>query len=392
MRETEQWIVRELATLRDAGLERRLWPYSEVGATVRVDGRPLVNLSSNDYLGLARHSRVCAAAGEAVARFGAGATASRLVVGTLTCHEELEGRLAEFKGYPASLVFGSGYAANVGLVGALVGRGDHVIIDRLAHASLVDAAVLSRARVHRFHHNEADHARQLFRACPAGGRRLLVTESVFSMDGDLAPVAELAVVAEQEGAMMLVDEAHATGVFGPGGAGLVRQAGAGDRVNLSMGTLSKALGGFGGFVACSELMREALIHKARSFIYSTALPPAMVGAALGALTVLGENPRWGEELLVRATGFRERLRALGLDTGASQSQIIPVMVGDNARAIRLHARLLNAGILAVAIRPPTVPRGTARLRFSVSLLHSPEVLGQVADVVARLAREEGIIT
>lgn len=392
MRETEQWMADELAGLRNDGLERRLVEYEGVGDGLICSGRSLLNFSSNDYLGLSRHPQVRAAAIEAVMQFGAGATASRLVVGTLTCHERLERRLAALKGYPAALVFGSGYAANVGLIGTLVGRGDHVIIDRLAHASLVDAAVLSRARVHRFHHNAPDHARQLCRACPLGGRRLLVTESVFSMDGDLAPVRVLAELAEQEGAMMLVDEAHATGAFGPGGAGLVRQAGVEGKVNVSMGTLSKALGGYGGFVACTDLVRRALIHKARSFIYSTALPPAMVGAALGALEVLAENPGWGSELLSRAAGFRARLQAAGLDTGVSESQIVPVMVGDNARAVRFHARLLEAGLLAVAIRPPTVPRGTARLRFSVTLDHSREQLERAADIVAGVACEEGILS
>ena len=391
MRLTETWIADELATLRNAGLERFLVPYPGTGAEIPVGGHPLLNFSSNDYLGLSRHPRVKAAAIAAIQQFGTGATASRLVAGTLTCHEGLEGQLAALKGYPAALVFGSGYAANVGMISALVGRGDHIIMDRLAHASLVDAAVLSRARVHRFRHNDSGHARELCRACPAGGRRLIVTESVFSMDGDLAPVSGLASVATEEGAMLLVDEAHATGVFGPAGAGVIRQADAESGVNLSMGTLSKALGGLGGFVACSDEMRSWFIHKARSFIYSTALSPAMVGAALGALEVLREAPGMGSGLLARSAHFRNRLQAQGLDTGASASQIIPVMVGDNGRAIRLHRRLLEQGILAVAIRPPTVPRGTARLRLSVRLDHSLEVLDRVADQIAAAAKAEGVI-
>ena len=391
MRLTETWIADELATLRNAGLERFLVPYPGTGAEIPVGGHPLLNFSSNDYLGLSRHPRVKAAAIAAIQQFGTGATASRLVAGTLTCHEGLEGQLASLKGYPAALVFGSGYAANVGMISALVGRGDHIIMDRLAHASLVDAAVLSRARVHRFRHNDSGHARELCRACPAGGRRLIVTESVFSMDGDLAPVSGLASVATEEGAMVLVDEAHATGVFGPAGAGVIRQADAESGVNLSMGTLSKALGGLGGFVACSDEMRSWFIHKARSFIYSTALSPAMVGAALGALEVLREAPGMGSGLLARSAHFRNRLQAQGLDTGASASQIIPVMVGDNGRAIRLHRRLLEQGILAVAIRPPTVPRGTARLRLSVRLDHSLEVLDRVADQIAAAAKAEGVI-
>ena len=356
-----------------------------------LGGRPLINLSSNDYLGLARHRRVRTAARDAVQDFGVGATASRLVVGTLECHERLEHQLAVLKGYPCALVFGSGYAANVGMFNALVGRGDHIIIDRLAHASLIDASVLSRARIHRFRHNDVDHCRKLIQTCAQGGRRLLVTESVFSMDGDLAPVAELALLARHEGAMMLVDEAHATGVFGPGGAGLVRMNSVEHEVNLSMGTLSKALGGYGGFVACSDVMRQGLIQRARSFIYSTALPPAMVGAALGALEVLRETPGMGASLLARAAAFRNRLRAEGLNTGDSESQIIPIMVGDNEKAVRLHQRLLDQGVLAVPIRPPTVPPGTARLRLSVTLAHSAKTLDQVATLIASAARAEGVI-
>ena len=392
MRVTETWMADGLGSLREGGLERSLVAYADTGATVRAGSKSLVNFSSNDYLGLARHPVVLAAVAAAVQGYGAGATASRLVTGTLSCHEALESQLAALKGYPAALVFGSGYAANVGIISALVGRDDHIFIDRLAHASLVDAAVLSRAKVHRFAHNDPDAFRKALHACATGGKRLLVTESVFSMDGDVAPVAALAAVAEAGGAMVLVDEAHTTGVFGPKGAGLIRQAGVESQVNCSMGTLSKALGGYGGFVACSAEMRRWLIHKARSFIYSTALPPAMVGAALGALECLRADPGMGRRLLDQAALFRTRLQELGLDTGPSESQIIPVLVGDNDRALRLHRRLVEHGVLAVAIRPPTVPQGTARLRLSVRLDHSPEVLNRVAGLIAEAARCEGVIS
>lgn len=391
MRETETWIEKELDGLKAAGLERKLVVYPDTGVTLRAGGREVLNFSSNDYLGLSRDPAILAASQQAVRRYGAGAAASRLVSGTLACHEELEQTLAAFKGYPAALVFGSGYGANVGIISSLVSRDDHVFIDRLAHASLVDAAVLSRARVHRFRHNDPADLQRVLRACAPGGRRLLVTESVFSMDGDIAPVRELTDVAEAGGAMVLIDEAHATGVFGPGGAGVIRQSGCESRIHCSMGTLSKALGGYGGFVACSDTMRNWLVHKARSFIYSTALPPAMVGAALGALDVLRAHPGMGRELLDRAARFRARLQELGLDTGSSRSQIIPVLVGDNERALRLHRRLMEQGILAVAIRPPTVPKGTARLRLSVTLDHSPEMLDHVAGRLAEAAHCEGVI-
>jgi 8-amino-7-oxononanoate synthase len=391
MRVTEIWMENELGSLKAGGLERKLVTYQNTGVNITAGAQMLLNFSSNDYLGLARNPVVLTAMADATRRYGAGSTASRLVTGTLECHEELETQLAGLKGYPAALVFGSGYAANVGIISALVGRDDHIFIDRLAHASLLDAAVLSRAKVHRFHHNDHEDFRRLIRACVSGGKRLMVTESVFSMDGDIAPVAALAEVAEAGGAMVLVDEAHATGVFGSGGAGVVRQSSSESQVNCSMGTLSKALGGYGGFVACSGDMRRWLIHKARSFIYSTALPPAMVGAALGALQCLRNNPEMGFQLLEHSAKFRVRLRELGLDTGSSESQIIPVMVGDNERAVRLHRRLVEWGILAVAIRPPTVPRGSARLRLSVSLEHTPEILNRVAGVIAEAAQREGII-
>ncbi len=388
MRTGETWIADELAARRREGLERTLTPVDGTGARVTVGGRVLLNAASNDYLGLARHPRVVASAQEHVARFGAGAAASRHVTGTLTCHEELERRLARLKGYPAALVFGSGYATNLGLITAVLGRDDHVFIDRLAHASLVDGAVLSRASLHRFHHNDPAHLDALLRKCPSGGHRLVITESVFSMDGDCAPLQDLTGIAERHGAMMLVDEAHATGVFGPGGSGCVRAAGLEERVSLSMGTLSKALGSQGGFTACSADMRALLINHARALIYSTALAPAAVGAALGALEVLEGDPEAGRRLLARAAGVRDRLRAAGLDTGASTSQIIPVIVGDAGHVISVGQRLRDAGFLVAAIRPPTVPAGTARLRLSLSSGHTDADLAALTDAVIEAIRRE----
>lgn len=391
MRAMETWIDESLGPLRSAGLERNVVVYQNTGEEIRTGTRVLFNFSSNDYLGLARNPVVIAAAEAALRKFGAGSTASRLVTGTLSCHEELERRLAALKGYPAALVFGSGYAANMGMISALVGRDDHVFIDRLAHASLVDAAVLSRAKVHRFQHNSPGNLERILRGCSSKGKRLMITESVFSMDGDVAPLAALTQVAQDFGAMVLVDEAHATGIFGATGAGVVRQVGMESRVHCAMGTLSKALGGYGGFVACSEEMRQWLVNKARAFIYSTALPPAMAGAALGALDCVRDNPGMGEKLLERAARFRACLQKQGLDTGHSESQIIPVMVGDNERAVRLHRRLFEQGVLAVAIRPPTVPKGTARLRLSVSLSQSEEMLARAVSLIADAARCEGVI-
>ena len=367
----EAWIAAELAVLRQ---QHRL-------REAPVRSGTTLNFSSNDYLDLAHHPEVIAAAERALRNDGAGAGASRLVSGTLTLHEELEARLARLKGYPASLVFGSGYLTNLGVIPALVGRDDMIFADRLAHASLMDAAILSRAELFRFQHNAADHLDELLKNHNGTGRKLVVTESVFSMDGDLAPLSEIAAAAERHGALLLVDEAHATGVFGPGGCGLIREYKLEPLVTVSMGTLSKALGGYGGFVACSETLRTLLVNHARAFIFTTAPPPAVLGAALGALNVLENNPGWGAELLRRAAVFREQLQFFGLDTMQSASQIIPLFVGDNARALTLADRLREQGLLVVAIRPPTVPEGTARLRFSVTLAHRATDLARAAEII-----------
>jgi 8-amino-7-oxononanoate synthase len=385
---SEEWIGQELAKLRDKSLDRRLCVFQEGGGKIKIDGRTFLNFSSNDYLGLARHPEVKSASLRYLESFGCGATASRLVTGTLEPYRELERAIACLKGYPASLVFGSGFLTNAGVITSLVGRDDHVFADKLAHASIIDGIILSRANLKRFHHNDPDHLKVLLQKCPGTGRRLIATESVFSMDGDIAPLTEIASLAVEHGAMVMVDEAHATGVFGPGGSGLIRQYNLEDRVNVSMGTLSKALGGYGGFVACSPGLRELLINRARSIIYTTGLPPAVVGSALGALAVVEKSGDAGAELLRRAAAFRGRLRQAGLETLGSESQIIPVLIGDNARTLAIAGRLKEKGILAVAIRPPTVPEGTARLRLSVTLDHTPQDLEWAAEqIIAEAAGE-----
>ena len=389
--DNESWITEVLSRLREEHLERSLVSYPECGGRMRLDGRDVLNFSSNDYLNLARHPGPARAAAEAAANAGAGATASRLVTGTLDLHEALEHRLAAFKGFPAALLFGSGYLANAGIIPALAGRDDHVFADRLAHASILDAVVLSRATLHRCHHNDPGHLDQLLRRAPPGARRLVVTESVFSMDGDLAPLPDLARVAREHGAMFMVDEAHATGVFGPAGSGLVREHRLEREVNISMATLSKALGGYGGFAACNPAVRALLVNRARSLIYSTALPPTVAAAAIAALDLVEQNPGWGAELQRRAAIFRSTLAAAGFDTMQSASQIIPVLVGQNDKALALSRRLRDDGILCVAIRPPTVPQGTARLRFSITLAHSEQDLLHAAERIAAAARAEGLL-
>jgi 8-amino-7-oxononanoate synthase len=309
----------------------------------------------------------------------------------LPCHEELEAALAAHKGYQAALVFGSGYLANLGLLGALAGREDCIIADRLAHASILDGAGLSRARVLRFRHNDPQHLRDMLRRASGARRLFVVTESVFSMDGDLAPLSAIAEAACAASAMLIVDEAHATGVFGPRGTGLIGALGLQDAVPVAMGTLSKALGGYGGFVAGSEVFRRWLINRARAFIFSTSLPPASVGAALGALAALDRQPDQGLLLLERARSLRDCLRAAGFNTGNSASQIIPLIIGDNQQTLRFAQSLRELGILAVAIRPPTVPEGTSRLRLSLTLKLTPADIERATDIIITTARKERIL-
>ena len=381
----EEWILEALAGLRAQALERSLAVNTPANGRIERGGEVLVNFASNDYLGLARHPEVVAGAESALRQYGTGAASSRLVTGTLPCHEALETALAELKGHARALVFSSGYHANLAAVTALAGRGDCVFLDRLCHASLIDGAILSRADLRRFGHNDAGHLDDLLKKAPARCKRLVVTESVFSMDGDTAPLQDICRVAEARGAMLMVDEAHATGVQGPGGAGLISKLGLQGGVNLGMGTLSKALGGLGGFLACSETMMAWLVNVARPFIFSTALPPAAAGAALAALAVLKKQPGLGASLLERAARFRARLNAAGIDTGSSTTQIVPVMAGSNQGALDLAAALRARGIFAAAIRPPTVPDGTARIRLSITLEHSPDVLDRAADAIIECA-------
>ncbi len=372
----------ELENLAHEGLRRTTTPWPETGGRLRgPDGRVLLNFSSNDYLDLAHHPHVVARAKAALDRWGAGATASRLMCGTLDLHEELEAALARRVGGEAALVFSSGFGMNVGLLPALAGRDDVLFADRLNHASLVDGARLSGAEVRRFAHADAAALEERLRHTPCRGRRVVVCESVYSMDGDVPPLEAFARLAQAHGAMLVVDEAHAIGVFGRGG-GVLRGLEGRARADLIIGTLGKALGSAGGFVVGSAGLREWLVNRARSFIYATALPPAAAAAALGALECLDEDPALGERLLERARVFHADLAARGVPVGPFQSQIIPVRVGDNQAALALAARLREDGLLVTAIRPPTVPAGTARLRLSVTLAHTPEDLARAAECLA----------
>jgi len=392
----------ELAALRGQGLLRQLRPLPECGARIRLaGGRVVLNLSSNDYLGLADDPRVKAGAIEAVERLGCSARASRLMAGDLELCEQLEADLALLVGTQAVLVFGSGFLANLGVMSVAAGRGDDVFADRLNHASLTDGMQLSQARWRRYRHKDTGHLAGLLAKCAAEGgagplglaarRLVVVTDSIFSMDGDRAPLDEVAEIAARHGAMLVVDEAHAIGVMGAGGGGVCREAGCKARPDFIVGTLSKSLGGYGGFVGCSSARRELLINRARSFIYSTGLPPGCIGAARAALAVLAAEPQMGGQLLAKARLLRDLLAAGGLGVGATESQILPVHVGGNAEAVRLSQLLWERGVLATAVRPPTVPAGTARLRLSVTLAHTEDELAAAAGVIIDAAREVRLV-
>lgn len=369
------WIADELADLQRQGLRRRLrvrdGPQS---VQVFVEGRPVVHFGSNDYLGLAADGRLSAAVAEALRTHGWGSGASPLILGHSRLHERLQQRLAEFEGTEAALVFPSGFAANAGTIAALVGPGDVVYADRNNHASLWDGCRLSRADVRAYAHGDWRDLERLLGRSAAYRRRLIVTDGLFSMDGDLAPLGELAELAGRYEAMLLIDEAHATGVFGPRGRGVCEHLGVEPFQAIRVGTLSKALGSVGGFVAGSRLLVEWLVNRARPYMFSTAAPAATCAAAMAALQIVETEPQRRGDLLRRAEQLRSRLTAQGWNIGRSASQIIPLIVGQAERAMQLCAALLERGLFVPAIRPPTVPDGQARLRISLSAAHTPEMI------------------
>ncbi len=387
----ESWIERALKEISTQARLRKLTTFEHNQDMISSKGQRFINFSSNDYLNLSRDPDVIAIAQQYLNQQGCGATASRLVSGTGPYHSELDELVAQFKEYPAALTFGSGYLVNLGTITALMGRKDHIFVDRLSHASIIDAALLSRATVHRFNHNDPDHLEKLFNTTKSSDKKLVITESVFSMDGDIAPLQEIVTVGQQYGAMIMVDEAHATGVFGIQGKGVVHALGLEKQVNISMGTFSKALGAYGGYVACSNEIKQLLINRARSFIYTTALPPSVIGSILGAIRKVTHEKNMGEEVLKKANFFREKLSQLGLPLGNSQSQIIPIIVGDSQKALDFSNSLREVGILAIAIRPPTVPVGSARLRFSVTRAHSYSQLEETAQNIYACAKEMGLL-
>jgi len=363
----------ELTRLKEQNLYRETFCMdSAQGPKVRVDGKELLCFCSNDYLGLANDPRVREAATRAIEKFGVGAGASRLINGTMRLHEELEQRLAAFKGCEDSLVFPTGYMANVGVISALVGREDTVIIDRLDHASIIDGCRLSGARLRVYRHCDVVSLEKALTLSKKARRRLIVTDGVFSMDGDIAPLNDIVKLAECHDAILMVDDAHGTGVLGKNGRGALEYLGVEDKINLCIGTLSKAVGSLGGFVVGPCHLIDYLRNCCRSFIYTTALSPPMLAGAIAALDIIRNEPERRVRLASLVTQVRDGLRSIGIEVTDSPSPIISVEVGKTGAAVSLAKRLRSEGILVVAIRPPTVPEGTARLRVSIQSQHTEE--------------------
>jgi 8-amino-7-oxononanoate synthase len=384
-------VAERLEELRERGLHRRLRLIEgPQGPTVTLGGRPVLLLCSNNYLGFADHPRVREAAAEAAIQWGAGAGASRLISGSMEPHRELEAKLAEFKGYGAALLFGSGYLANTGTIAALAGRGEVVFSDELNHASIVDGCRLSRAETFVYRHADLEH---LAWGLEEAGERasLIVTDGVFSMDGDVAALGALLELARRHGCRLMVDEAHATGAVGPGGRGSVSAAGLSGEVDVVVGTLGKALGSYGAYICGGAETVELLINTARPFIFSTAPPPPALGAAAMALELLEAEPERVERLRAGADTLRAALVAEGLAPTRSTTQIVPVEVGDAETTMELCELALERGVFAQGIRPPTVPEGTSRLRFTVMATHSTEELERGAREVGAAAREVGLL-
>ena len=387
-----QYLSAELQGLRDQGLYRRLRILDgEQKATTSVDHRAVVNLSSNNYLGLTTHPLLRERALDAIRRFGVGSGSVRTIAGTMALHMELEARLAAFKGTEAAVVFQSGFAANAGTVSSILGRDDVIISDELNHASIIDGARLSRASINVFPHRDAAAARTIVAGLPAGQRKLIITDGVFSMDGDLGALPALCDVADEYRCIMMVDDAHASGVFGRQGRGTVDHFGLHGRVDIQVGTLSKAIGVLGGYVAGSRALIEFLCHRARPFLFSTSHPPAVAAACIGALDVLEGEPGLIDTLWANTRFFRSGLAAMGFDTGGSESPITPVIVGEAARAMQLSDRLFEKGVFAQGIGFPTVPQGKARVRTIVTATHTRDELQFALDAFKAAGTELGVV-
>lgn len=386
------YLDSELNELRERGLFR--WPRMLEGAQeplARYDGHEVINLASNNYLGLANHARLKAAARRAIDELGVGSGAVRTIAGNMAIHRELEDELARFKHTEATLLYQSGFTANAGTVAALLGKEDIIVSDELNHASIIDGARLSGAEKKIYPHKDIAGARALLQESRGARRLLLITDGVFSMDGDIAPLPDLVAVAEEFGAIMMVDDAHASGVLGQYGRGTVDHFNLHGRVHVQVGTLSKAFAGQGGYVAGSRSLVDYLIHRARPLLFSTSHPPSVAASALAAVRLVQEEPELIERLWDNTRFFKKGLTQLGWNTGASETPITPVIVGDERETVDLSDRLFSAGVFALGIAFPTVPRGKARIRTIVTAGHTRTHLQRALDAFERIGREMNLI-
>lgn len=388
-------LEQSLQVLESQGLLRSLRRVEHrLGATIQIGESSYVDFASNDYLGLAGDARIASAAADALHTHGTGAAASRSISGNHAIHEELEQRLASFKGTEAALLFTSGYAANLGAIPALVGKGDVIYADKLNHASLIDGCRLSRAEVRVFPHRDIGALREMLAADAGVGRRLIVVDSVFSMDGDIFPLDELADVAEENGAWTYVDDAHATGVLGANGTGSVEHFGVEGRIDIVMGTLGKALGTAGAFIAGSRTLVQFLLNRARSFVFTTASPPAIAAATIEALRIVHDEPWRRDKLRANAQRLRSALSGSVPEScfeRNSSPHILPVVVGSSARVMQVGAELQSRGFIVGAVRPPTVPPGTARLRIASSTAHSEDQIDALAGHLTQILRDTTVV-
>ncbi|HTA47652.1 MAG TPA: glycine C-acetyltransferase [Bryobacteraceae bacterium] len=383
----------QLAEWKKAGTYQRLRILEGPSAAEsKFDGKDVINLASNNYLGLTTHPKLIEAAIEATRKYGAGSGAVRTISGTMDLHMELERRIAQFKNVEACVVFQSGFTANAGTVSAVLTPEDHIISDELNHASIIDGCRLSRAKIHVFPHKDHARAGQILDELDSvPGRKLLITDGVFSMDGDIGPLPELVAHAEKHGAIMMIDDAHSSGVLGRNGRGTVDHFGLHGRVDIQVGTLSKAIGVLGGYVCGTKDLIEFLYHRARPFLFSTSHPPGVAAACIAAFEILETEPARIEQLWTNTRYFKKGLNDAGFNTGISETPITPVMVGEAARAHQLSAELFKEGVLATGIGFPTVARDKARVRTIVSSAHTREELDQALDVFRRVGKRMGII-
>jgi len=386
------YLSTELDTLRQQGLYRSLRVLEDrQQAATHFDGRSVVNLSSNNYLGLTTHPKLIEKAIKAITDFGVGSGSVRTIAGTMSIHMELERRLASFKKTEAVVVFQSGFAANAGTVAAILNKDDVIISDELNHASIIDGCRLSKAAIKIFPHKDADAARRILKDLPAAQRKLLITDGVFSMDGDLGALPALSSLAEEYGCIMMVDDAHASGVFGKHGRGTIDHFDVHGRVDIQVGTLSKAIGALGGYVAGSRALIEFLYHRARPFLFSTSHPPSVAATCLAALDILEQEPAIIDRLWENTRFFKAGLQSLGFNTGLSESPITPVIAGESIRAMKLSDRLFEEGVFAQGIAFPTVARDKARVRTIVTATHTRDELQFALDKFQKVGQELGLI-